>query len=269
MESVQECPKDGCNYSGNEHGLKTHLAASHEDSKYGRVSLSCDGCGANFSRAQWKVKSETVFCSRECKDNHKKEERKCTVCGTTKIVDSSAYEHKNGWVCSKECNKQQYLKEVECVVCGSTKVERHNNERKFSYKCSKECLDEWLTVNTTCDNCGKEYVGNRWEIERYENNYCSDDCHYDSQRVENSTTAQHKRWAKRVKESSNYTCEDCGESYDVMCAHHNPPRSELSLEEQVNLDNGICLCYPCHADRHSGSQRKALLGWWEWYTSDK
>lgn len=61
MESVQQCPKNGCDYSGNEHGLKTHFAVSHEDSKYGRVSLSCDTCGTDFSRPQWKVKSERLF----------------------------------------------------------------------------------------------------------------------------------------------------------------------------------------------------------------
>lgn len=267
MQSTHNCPRDGCDYSGNEHGLKTHLSTSHEDSKYGRVSLSCNTCGSEFSRKRSEVKSGKTFCSRKCKNNFNKEYRECAVCGTTKLVDSSAYEHKYGWVCSKECNKNQYREEVECVICGETKIERQKQERKFPYRCSKECTEEWVKVDTDCSYCGTSYIANRHHIDRYKNTYCSDECFYKSQRVENYNNAQHQRWAKEVKEREEYTCVDCGESHDVMCAHHDPPREELSKEEETNPENGVCLCYPCHAERHTGAQRTVLLSWWEWYSS--
>ncbi len=269
QEVEKQCSKNNCNYSGNEHGLKTHLAISHEDTKYGRVNLSCDTCGKEFSRPQWKVKSGNTFCSQECKNRYNKEQRRCTVCGTTKIVDKSAYKHKNGWVCSTSCNKSQYRKEVSCIVCGDTHMELKKRERKFPYRCSTECTKEWLKVETSCAQCGDTYIENRHQTRRYENTYCSNDCFYDSQRGDRCENSKHQWWAHQVKERENNTCEDCGASYDVMCAHHDPPREELSKEQQTNVENGVCLCYPCHADRHEGGQREVLLSWWEWYNSKK
>jgi hypothetical protein len=80
---------------------------------------------------------------------------------------------------------------------------------------------------------------------------------------------KHKKWAKKVKNRENNTCEECGESYDVMTAHHNPPKDELPEDRKYDTDIGMCLCYPCHADQHTGTQRSVLLSWWEWYTSDE
>lgn len=265
MELTQQCPKEECGYSGNEHGLKTHLALSHEESKYGKVELSCDNCKEDFSRAQWKISSGKTFCSRECKNNFNKEERECVVCGDTKVVDKSSYEHKHGWVCSKECNKNQYREKVECVVCGEERIEFKKEERKFPYRCSKECTEEWVKVETDCSYCGNPYIEDRHSLSRYDKTYCSDECFYDSQKSVNSDKVNHRKWAIKVKEEADYVCFDCGESYDVMCAHHSPPKEELSKKEQTNPENGVCLCYPCHSNKHEEPQSKLIRAWWNWY----
>lgn len=158
----------------------------------------------------------------------------CAICGNTDSRPKSEYINNNGdWLCSSECSKSYYRKTKPCANCGEI-VERPNSQ-----------IDKSDTI------------------------YCSMSCKREDERTSSKHRARLGKWANMVKQSSNYICEDCGESYDVMCAHHNPPRSELSSKsEELNLDNGVCLCYPCHENRHKGTHKeRIILSWWEWYNS--
>lgn len=236
-----------------------------------RVKVDCDNCGDTFSRTAWKVNErQNNFCTEKCKTQFNREQRVCVVCGDSKQVPKSEYEHKDGWVCSDECNRQKYRHEIECVVCGSTKeeLESTTDKRKLPYRCSDECKKEWAYVQVSCDNCGKSFDKKRSHARRTQNDYCSRDCLSESQENESARNeVKHNRWANRVKEQADYTCEICGESYDVMTAHHEPPKSELPEDRMYDTDVGMCLCYECHAEQHTGGQREALLSWWDWYTA--
>lgn len=238
----------------------------------GREFVQCDNCEERFSRQSHKLKTtEKNFCSRECKDNHGKEYRECVTCGDVKRVAKSSYIHNNGWVCSVECNYEKYRDVVECIVCGE-KEEKLKSEINYNspHFCSLECSKEYNHVDTVCENCGDTMTVRRGRFEEYDNHYCDLDCLHESVngKGESNYDAELQIWARDVKQRESYTCEDCGESYSVMTAHHEPPKSELTKEEALNPENGLCLCYPCHAEKHTGNTKEILYAWWDWYTTE-
>lgn len=58
-----------------------------------------------------------------------------------------------------------------------------------------------------------------------------------------------KKWAKRIKEIDNYTCQCCGVRGVVLVSHHLNNYSKY-VEERTDLNNGITLCQNCHKDFH-------------------
>lgn len=157
-----------------------------------------------------------------------------------------------------ECNKEKSMPKSTYI------------NTRGDWLCSDECKNLYYNYSTNCDYCGSGFERHRSQIERYENTYCSVSC----KRKDERTSKDHRRelqiWADKIKKENNYICEECGDSYEVMCAHHHPPRSKISSkEEELNLDNGICLCYPCHAKKHKGTNKEDLiLSWWDWYKSN-
>jgi hypothetical protein len=196
-----------------------------------------------------------------------REIRECSVCETKQKVKKSKYVHEEGWVCSKECNKLRHSKKLECATCGEVKYINRNYERVTEYTCSKKCKREWRGVESKCDECGDTFTSDRYREKKQDITFCDKDCMYRYRQSDEEFFFS--TWSKKVKQREDYTCEDCGEKYDVMTAHHNPPRTELSQEEAQDTDNGICLCYPCHAERHSNEEKRLLESWWEWYTNSE
>ena len=62
-----------------------------------------------------------------------------------------------------------------------------------------------------------------------------------------NTYAQ-KKWAKLIKELSDYTCECCG-SKENLVAHHLIS-FKYCIQLRLHLKNGICLCSKCHTEYH-------------------
>lgn len=172
-----------------------------------------------------------------------------------------------GFSSCKKSSRQH--KQVNCFICGSQGSRISDKEYNNPYRCSRQCKARYRYPKYVCEYCDNSFRGKRSLRENNDLHFCDRDCRADYERKSGYNSNQQKRWANKVKEKYDYICQQCGEKYDVMCAHHNPPKRKLSEDEMKNVDNGVCLCYPCHADRHSGGQRKALLGWWEWYTSDE
>jgi 5-methylcytosine-specific restriction endonuclease McrA len=61
-----------------------------------------------------------------------------------------------------------------------------------------------------------------------------------------------KLWSKAIRKRGDYTCERCEKKLDPksrgLHAHHIFSRTPHST--RWDLDNGICLCYGCHAFGH-------------------
>jgi len=75
-----------------------------------------------------------------------------------------------------------------------------------------------------------------------------------------------KKWHKAVCERDMYVCQVCGKDFSYpmyfngdknqyVCGHHVSSQGS-SPAERFNVDNGVCVCSPCHHDIHTG---KAVL----------
>ena len=68
--------------------------------------------------------------------------------------------------------------------------------------------------------------------------------------VENvRNTYAYKKWAKLVKEASDFTCECCSSKEDLNSHHFFSFKYYPFL--RIDLKNGICLCSNCHNKYHS------------------
>ena len=58
-------------------------------------------------------------------------------------------------------------------------------------------------------------------------------------------------WKLAIKERDNYTCQRCGAQMHSrqLEAHHKMPVWFMPSRE-FDLNNGICLCKPCHKQLH-------------------
>ena len=100
-----------------------------------KIKLKCTHCESEYELPPSKAKN-SKFCSRQCKDAHKKKQVeivKCPCCGTK-------FEAKRG---KKYCSRKCYLTEnkiervqLKCEYCGTQYEKPKNRQTKY---CSKAC----------------------------------------------------------------------------------------------------------------------------------
>lgn len=71
-----------------------------------------------------------------------------------------------------------------------------------------------------------------------------------------------KNWHKEVCEKYNYICQVCQKNFNypcyfledgrnsMVCGHHIETQGSHP-EKRLDVDNGICICLPCHNLQHS------------------
>ena len=67
--------------------------------------------------------------------------------------------------------------------------------------------------------------------------------------VDYSKSPEYKRWAKKVKERDNYTCQKCGKVGGYIDAHHIKNKKDYP-ELMLIMSNGQTLCKKCHKKIH-------------------
>lgn len=73
----------------------------------------------------------------------------------------------------------------------------------------------------------------------------------EEEREKRRDLTKHAEWRDKIYERDGYTCQKCGDSSGGnLNAHHIIPHS-VNREIAWELDNGICLCKPCHIEFHS------------------
>ena len=154
------CPKDGCGYTGNEHGLKVHFGRSKDHS--GTLSdnyYECELCGDETYNRE--CRDNPRFCSHQCRyaqnygsiANYWFEKVDiCEYCGD--VFEHPPIEHRT--YCSKKCdgkdrtlkgkltgeNNPRYVERVEvnCAECGSQlKRTQRRVEQSTKHYCSMKC----------------------------------------------------------------------------------------------------------------------------------
>jgi len=75
---------------------------------------------------------------------------------------------------------------------------------------------------------------------------------------ERTTDARYREWSNAVLERDDYICQDCEQRGGKLTAHHIERWSEAP-DRRYDVDNGVTLCYECHAERHKGESVYASL----------
>lgn len=61
---------------------------------------------------------------------------------------------------------------------------------------------------------------------------------------------KHIKWAKKVKERDNFTCQICKKDNVYLNSHHLNS-FDIFIKERYDINNGITLCFQCHDFFHS------------------
>jgi len=105
-----DCPKEYCDFSSSEHGVKVHVGRTHS-----KNSEKCDECGDKFYRAPAKIRGEqNSFCSVMCKNEYRtgnenpngtsSVEITCAECGSNKSKPKSVAERGQAkHFCNESC----------------------------------------------------------------------------------------------------------------------------------------------------------------------
>jgi len=232
------------------------------------ITVDCDWCGESTEKKTCNYEeNEKAFCSHECHGE---------------------------WISENQTGEDNPLFDpsltVECYWCGkehqkaAEKIER--NERNF---CSMECTSKWQSdyrrgenhprwkeyETVECSWCGESLERSPSVAERYDNFYCSDECHAEWV-SHNNRGKDHPNWKgghsngyganwseqreKRL-EKDGYECVVCGmsngehrEQHDAGLHVHHIQRKEsfrhddgtLDYERANRLENLVTLCFKCH-----------------------
>jgi len=204
------------------------------------VKTKCSTCGGITEVKENKFKrNDNNFCNRDCyllfhKNNKSINCDKCGKCfkrSKSKIQDGHNF-------CNRKCylefhqSKQQYI----CYQC-SESFERVpssiNGERTF---CSQSCRGKWMS-----------------EERRGEDSW-----NWKGGTDKRTTDAKYKEWRRDVLKRDDFICQDCKKRGGELTAHHIERWSECP-NQRYNIDNGVTLCYACHAERHKGEKVYASL----------
>lgn len=228
--------------------------------------------------------------------NTKKERFECKTCGSVFIEYPS---QTKGW-CSRDCyydsvdmhgeNNPNYSGgnvTVECIVCEDNYEVRPSKEDKTRF-CSRSCKGNWMSseytgvdnpsygikrpvgsnhpswngglVKTKCANCGEVVKRKRNEYERYENQFCSQECRA-TVHAKRFHGEDHPNWKENTSDERFYqteewkeirqraldrvggVCEYCG-SDSQLIGHHIIPIAEGGAK--LDIDNVCILCRGCH-----------------------
>lgn len=134
---------------------------------------------------------------------------------------------------------------------------RGNTEGYLEVKCAR-CGKYFIPTNYQVGNRLRFICGTKTSESRL---YCSEECKelcpiyhkikYPAGFKNKSTTEYLPEFRKMILERDENTCQVCGEKFDPkeLQAHHINP-VVCSPMEQLDIENGICVCKECHKKLH-------------------
>lgn len=182
--------------------------------------------------------------------------------------------------------------EKTCKLC-EERFEVSNYRSDSAKYCSRECKDKSLkekykgknnpswkggrnSVEFECDWCGKNSEARQDRLDKYEHNFCSQECrgkwHKDSGLTlgkNNSQWIDGRTWKNRKSsgygweekrdkalEKTGFSCEKCekheSEISGFLNVHHIKPFEEFETTKEANkLKNLKVLCPKCHTQLHN------------------
>lgn len=196
--------------------------------------LVCLGCRKEFTTVNKKQK----FCSKECRNNHNKEEVFCDCCGKLIKLKKSRIKKSNHHFCSNECcgkwkignNHPLYNKEeVLCDYCGEPiKLPKSRIKNRVHHFCSTECHGKWKSENKKSEN------NPNWNPNLT-----------DEERITKRNYEEYNDCIKQVLERDDYTCQVTGKRGGKLEVHHLNCYSDFK-EGRTDINNCITLSKEIH-----------------------
>lgn len=110
-----------------------------------------------------------------------------------------------------------------CEVCGTAVFDKPYRRRLV---CSNECRDKRNAILR-----GESHWNYKGEIAGY------------AQRKRN--WSEYRQWRRAVMVAGDFTCVACGKLGGRLSAHHLNSWT-THPEQRLDVNNGVCICWPCH-----------------------
>jgi len=137
-----------------------------------------------------------------------------------------------------------YFKEHKCLLL---ETEYKNARTKMRYECdcgNKKCKINFNSFKNgkRCNKCGIEKRSGKNAF-NYNHNKT------DEEREKGRYIPGYNKWVKDVYKQSNNACQCCGETEEVLCAHHIESYGD-NEELRTVVSNGIAFCEEHHIEFH-------------------
>lgn len=241
------------------------------------IKVNCSYCGQEIYKKPSQVekaKHGRLYCNRDCQYAHKKllvrekVELRIGQDFEAYLFQKYVVERKpTTWIMKDAGIHSHYITNSlkEFGIASRNGSESFNNwwdsisdEEKAKYTEElRERAKKNLNSKTARDNLRKamdtsEYKEKLAEANGGVNNGMYDPKLPDEHRVQARGVFGYKKWAKKVKERDNYTCQKCsrkGNSRNIF-AHHVNDYYEFE-DGRIDPDNGVALCSGCHSKFHN------------------
>lgn len=225
-----ECPNKDCSRDdfSSKKAVSVHYAHSHNGS-LAKDETNCENCGDSFS--YYPSQKEGILCNSCLNDNSvelsdfrdkrsfdssKSERRECPNCGTVNTVPPAEAEDNDTTFCDGDCyseyRKENSLVETRCDNCSDDMtINKYRYKQSENNYCSDECQWNSMRKRTTieCANCGRKREKYPSQAERVNKSFCSDEC-----RVE--YRSNHKSEYNGDNERVDVECKKCGTKFDKL-----------------------------------------------------
>lgn len=205
----------------------------------------------------------------------------CKQCGQLKLIKGNYHKNrkaKDGY--HSQCKKCLYEKSLKykhiCKNCGL----EYKSKSEHSTFCSKKCQGEFNSNKqiVICDGCGNEFELSKWEIDRSDKHFCSQEC-YGKWCSENRKGDKHpmygvhrfgeesphwnpnlteedrdrhrdnykiSNWRQAIFARDNYICQVTGDNKGGNLVAHHLNGYNKYKELRYDINNGITITEEIH-----------------------
>jgi len=149
------------------------------------------------------------------------------------VARNESERFQNWWDSTGQERKKEYIKEISIRAKKNLTTEQSRNKLRVTMG-SKEYREKISKANTGIDNGMYDSTLSK------------------SHRTKTRALFGYKKWAIKVKERDNFTCQKCLKKGNAKSLHAHHINDYYEYEKgRLDLDNAITLCSSCHSIFHN------------------